>query len=559
MRLRLSKGYAATRAVLDQLLHYELAIGNSQVEKQGSDDMSMNGYQSQESSFTNSLAATKAKVAVIGAGPAGLSCALELLRVGYAVDIFELDSVVGGLSRTVDVLGHKADVGSHRFFSKVKAVNDFWHQGMPRMAPDDFITEHRMSRILYNGKFFDYPLRGFDALFKLGLVESTRCVLSYIYASLCPRSEPTFEAWVSNAFGHRLYEIFFKTYSERLWGIPCNQLSDQFAKQRIKTLNLRRAIINAIQPKRNKQGTPLSLIDEFIYPRLGCGMVYERVAEEIKCLGGHFFFRQKVLSITTERNENGELKATGVVTQEVARGQGSEMSNAPVEVVSGSKPVTRPYDIVVSSGIFTDMVRSLSCLPKEVSTWCDELRFRNTILVYLTVDPSKASLCPDHWIYIHSPEIQMGRLCDFSNWSKDMQQGHSDHLLSFEYWANDDEPLWLKSDAELIAQARVDAVKTGFITAESIIDAAVHRVYKSYPVYHNGYEQVLGKITAQLDTIKDLYFIGRNGSFKYNNMDHSILMGLFCAHKICGTYHGSLWSINTDSDYQEVMQQQDPS
>ena len=322
------------------------------MEKQGSDTMSQNGCQSQKSSFATSPMAAKSKVAVIGAGPAGLSCALELLRAGYAVDIFELNSVVGGLSRTVDVLGHKADLGSHRFFSKVKAVNDFWHQGM---APDDFITERRMSRILYNGKFFDYPLRGFDALFKLGLLESTRCVLSYIYASLRPRSEPTFEAWVSNAFGYRLYEIFFKTYSERLWGIPCDQLSDQFAKQRIKTLNLRRAIINAIQPKRNKQGTPLSLIDEFIYPRLGCGMVYERVAEEVKRLGGHFFLRQKVLGITTGRNENGELKATGIVTQEVARGQGAEMSNAPVEVVSGSKPVTRPYDIVVSSGIFTDM------------------------------------------------------------------------------------------------------------------------------------------------------------------------------------------------------------
>ena len=247
------------------------------------------------------------------------------------------------------------------------------------------------------------------------------------------------------------------------------------------------------------------------------------------------------------------------MTQEVARGQGAVMSNAPVEKMSGASPVTRPYDIVVSSGIFTDMVRSLSCLPDEVSTWCDELRFRNTILVYLTVDPSKASLCPDHWIYIHSPEILMGRLSDFSNWSKDMQQGHSDHLVCFEYWANDDEPLWLKSDAELTAQARADAVKTGLITAESITGATVHRIFKSYPVYHNGYEQVLGRITAQLDTIKDLYFIGRNGSFKYNNMDHSILMGLFCAHKICGTYHGSLWSINTDSDYQEVMQQQDPS
>ena len=574
----------------------------------------------------SSQATPKGKVAVIGAGPAGLSCALELLKAGYAVDIFELDERVGGLARTVEVLGQKADLGSHRFFSKLDEVNNFWHQGM---SADDFIVEQRLSRILYNGKFFDYPLKGFDALFKLGLVESTRCVLSYAYAALFPRQEPTFEAWVSNAFGKRLYEIFFKTYSERLWGIKCSELSDQFAKQRIKTLNLSKAILNAVLPQRNKDGKPLTLIDEFVYPRLGCGMVYERVAQEIERRGGRFFFKQQVVGLTTAPvtaadktahpaadiavdtaadiavdaaadtavdtaadtavdaaadtavdaaadtavdaaadtavtwANNGvmgaphsfPLKITGIVTQELASGQGNGMSNTEVAAAPGTTPQTRAYDIVVSSGIFREMVRSLTVLPDKVRALCSQLRFRNTIMVYLTVDPDKAKLCPDHWIYVHSPEIKMGRMTDFANWSHDMQQGQREHLLGFEYWANDDEELWRQSDAALMAQARADAVKTGFITAAAITGAAVHRIHMSYPVYFNGYESVLAAITRELDKVANLYFIGRNGSYKYNNMDHSVLMGLFCAQKIAGQYHGSLWAINTDSDYQEIKAQ----
>ena len=515
------------------------------------------------------------KVAVIGAGPAGLACALELLKAGYAVDIFELDDRVGGMGRTIEVLGQKADLGPHRFFSKLDEVNNFWQQGM---ATADFITEQRLTRILYNGKFFDYPLKGFDALHKLGVFESARCVLSYVYASLFPRKEPTFEAWVSNAFGQRLYEIFFKTYSERLWGIKCSELSDQFAKQRIKSLNLRRAILNALLPQKDNAGKPLSLIDEFLYPRLGSGMVYERVAQEIEHLGGRFFFKQQVLGLTTEpvtatatANDNATateqhwannaaqaqqpqfaFKITGIVTQELASGQGAVGTNAPLAAAVGSQPVKRAYDMVVSSGIFSDMVSSLTALPATVQELCAQLRFRNTILVYVAVDATKAQLCPDHWIYVHSPEILTGRICDFANWSWEMQQGHKEHLLTFEYWANDDDALWRKSDDELQAQARADAAKLGFIKPEAITGLSVHRIYKSYPVYFNGYEDVLKGITRELDTIANLYFIGRNGSYKYNNADHSVLMGLFCARKIAGTYHGSLWDINTDSDYQEI-------
>ena len=517
--------------------------------------------------LVSTAAASKGKVAVIGAGPAGLSCALELLKSGYAVDIFELDDKVGGISRTIEVLGQRADLGPHHFLSNLEEVQRLWHSGMNE---DDFLTAQRFTRILYNGKFFSYPLKGFDALFKLGFLESVHCVLSYAYAALFPRKEPTFEAWVSNAFGQRLYEIFFKTYSERLWGIKCTELSDQFAKQRIKTLNLRKAITNALLPQRHPSATPRSLAGEFIYPRLGSGMVYERVAQEIERLGGRFFFKHKVVGLTTVPVTSSEVvpswandaehpnftsKVTGIVTQELAAGQGARASNGPVLPAPGSEPVTRPYDFVVSSGIFSEVVSSLKALPAAVQEQCARLRFRNTLLVFLTIDPTKAQLCPDHWLYVHSPDIMTGRMCDFANWSPELQQGHKDHLIAFEYWANDDDELWNKSDDALMAQARADAAKSGFITVEAITGTAVHRIYKSYPVYFNGYESVLAAITCELDKIANLYFIGRNGSYKYNNMDHSVLMGLFCAQKIAGQYHGSLWAINTDSNYQEIKAQ----
>lgn len=506
----------------------------------------------------------KGKVAVIGAGPAGLSCALELLKAGYAVDIFELDDCVGGLSRSLEVLGQIGDLGPHRFFSKLDEVNKFWLQGLEDGA---FVTEQRLTRILYNGKLFDYPLKGFDALFKLGLLESTRCVLSYAYATLFPRKEPTFEAWVTNAFGQRLYEIFFKTYTERLWGIKCSELSDQFAKERITSLNLSKAILGAIKPKSQHGEVAQNKDSEFIYPRLGSGVFYQSVAKQIEHLGGRFFFKHKVIGLTTapvastddaqrwannaakEQHSDFVFKVTGIVTQELASGQGISSSNGPKPPVQGCTPVTRLYDFVVSSGIISDLVSSLSALPDKVRGLSAQLCFRNTLLVYLTVDPSGAHFCPDHWVYIHSPEVKMGRMCDFANWSTDMQQGHKEHLIAFEYWASDDDELWLKSDEELMAQARKDAVRSGFIKSEAITGTAVHRIYKSYPVYFNGYEQVLNGITAALDTIANLYFIGRNGTYKYYNMDLAVLTGLLCAQKIDGKYHGSLWSIDTNTNY----------
>lgn len=487
------------------------------------------------------------KVAVIGAGPAGLSCAYELLRLGYKVDIFELDNVVGGMSRTIDVLGQRVDIGPHRFFSKYDLINNIWQLA----NNDEFITENRLSRIFYRGKFFSYPLKGFEALFNLGLIESTHCILSYLYSTMFPRKEHTFEAWVSNAFGHRLYEIFFKTYSEKLWGIKCTELSDLFAKQRIKSLNLMGAIKNALRLDA-KGNTPISLIDKFQYPKNGTGIVYDNLAQIISDAGGKFIMQEKVIKILTENH-----KATGLVSCKLKTAQGNTMTNGTVDFEG--QPITRQYDCIVSSAVFTEMLSSMDELSEDSHKLANELTFRNTSLVFLKIDPELAKLCPDHWLYIHSPEIQTGRISDAANWSIFMQNGQKEHIICFEYWANDNEPLWLSDDTKLIETASTDAVKTGFISKESIKEGFVHRISKSYPIYHTRYSQVMELLIKELNQFSNLYFIGRNGSARYNNMDHSIFMGLMCARKIAGQYDGSLWDINTDSNYQEIMDKHDHS
>lgn len=502
----------------------------------------MQHIESLEQGIDNNNLPKGSKVAVIGAGPAGLTCAYELLRLGYQVDIFEVNSTVGGMSRSIEILDQSVDLGPHRFFSKYEIINQIWSE---MMSPEECLTENRLSRIFYRGKFFSYPLKGFEALFNLGLIESTHCCLSYLYSQAFPKKEHTFEAWVSNAFGHRLYEIFFKTYSEKLWGIKCSELSDLFAKQRIKSLNLFEAVKNAFIGSKGKN-TPLSLIDQFMYPRYGCGVLYENMATKIKDLGGQFFMQEQVIKLLTN-----EFKATGLISQKVAQDQGIHTTNAPVALVG--EQTTRHYDAVVSSAIFTDMLASMSELSVKGQELINKLKFRNTLLVYLAIDPTKAKLSPDHWIYIHSPDIQTGRICDSANWSTFMQNGHKEHIVCFEYWANDDDPIWNEDDDCLIARAKLDATKTGFIPSEAIGNGHVHRIFKSYVVYHSQYNSVMSDLISELQPFQNLYFIGRNGSARYNNMDHSIFMGLMCARKIAGKYDGSLWDINTDSNYQECL------
>ena len=542
------------------------------------------------------------KILIIGAGPAGLSAARVLSENGYSVEIFELDSQVGGMSKSIELFSQIVDIGPHRFFSKDKRLNDFWHSH----TNGEYEKVSRLTRIFYNRKFFYYPLRGFDALFKLGFLESTLCVLSYIRAKISPFKGDSFESWVANAFGYRLYSIFFKSYTEKLWGIKCSELDADFAAQRIKGLNLYEAIKSAFFGGGGKKHK--TLVDEFSYPKKGCGVVYENMKQEIIKRGGVVHCGVEVLGITTQGK-----KAVGISTNK------GEFSG----------------DIVISTAPFRDMVLSLEELDCSVKALAGRLKFRNTILVYVEVGDSsvdchatasavsrndrnldssnevqnlndsakdsrtfvqntqnvsdslaagfcddfvgcqgsnkgatlsvvtavaaadsrksaqKPTLFKDNWIYVHSKDTQTGRITNFANWTKDLQCGQDSAILCLEYWANDDEPLWNLDDNALSEIAKRDLLESKLVADSSLIkNTSVLKIHKSYPVYERGYKDNLHKIYKALDSFKDLYFIGRNGSFKYNNQDHSILMGLMCADKILGR-ECDLWHINTDYDYQE--------
>ena len=489
-----------------------------------------------ENGCSNSPESTKPAVAVIGAGPAGLACAQTLLDLGYKVDIYEMSGSVGGMARSCEILGQTVDLGPHRFHTDEPLVKDFWADNLDS---SETVHKERLSRILYKGKFFSYPLRGFEALFQLGLLESARCVLSYAKSTLFPRKEPTFEAWVSNAFGHRLYEIFFKTYSEKLWGIKCSELSDQFARERIRTLNLSKAVIRAFIPDRGKKER--TLVSTFIYPAKGAGQMWNNtLARIMRSGGGTLTLNAYISEISCTDNQ-----VKGIYVQKTTPVADHIATNAPHSQSADRTFI--PYDYVVSSGNFSDLVSSIGALPDDIRGLTSDLKYRNTLLVYLKINPGSQDLPPDNWLYIHSPDVRSGRMCDMANWSAVMQKGQKEHVVCFEYWANNDDEIWNMPDDQLVEMARADAIATGIFTPESILDGAVHRVHRSYPVYTDGYASRLKEIIGHVDAINGLHFIGRNGSFKYNNMDHSVLMGILAAKKIAGQWNGRLWDINADS------------
>lgn len=457
------------------------------------------------------------RVLIIGAGPAGLSAGRILSENGYKVIIIESASKVGGMSKSLHIFEQIVDIGPHRFFSKDKRLNDFWLSH----TKGEVETINRLTRIFYNKKFFYYPLKGFDALFKLGFIESALCVLSFIKAKIKPFGGDSFESWVANAFGYRLYSIFFKSYTQKLWGIQCDELDSDFATQRIKGLNLYEAIKAAFFG--NKNSKHKTLVDAFFYPKKGCGVVYENMAEAIEAAGGEIHYNTVALGILTK-----DKKAVGVRTD---RGD-----------FHG--------DIVISTAPFSEMVASLAELDSRIKDLARSLRFRNTILAYVEVD-SKAKLFADNWIYVHSKEAKTGRISNFANWTKDLLCGKDESILCLEYWANDDEDLWNLSEDSMIAIAKKDLLESALIADSAHIKRVkIYKIHKSYPIYEKGYKTQLHRIYDALNSFKDMYFIGRNGSFKYNNQDHSILMGLLCADKILGA-EVDLWQINTDYDYQE--------
>lgn len=459
------------------------------------------------------------KAAIIGAGPAGLTAAYQLAKAGITVDIYESSGNTGGLARTIELWGMKADIGPHRFFSYDARINSLWLE----VVGNDYEMVDRLTRIYYQGKFFHYPLKPFNALRLLGVPEAIRCLLSFAGQNI--NSDPdngSFESWVTQRFGKRLYEIFFKTYSEKLWGIPCSELDDDFAAQRIKKLSLSEAIKNAVGTF--TANTHKSLADSFPYPKGGTGIVYERMATYIQGKGSRIFFHTPVKEVSIHAGS-----VTGIISTD---GQ------------------FKPYDHVISTMPLNQLVAGMQEVPEEIKKAASSLTFRNAIMVYLLADG--VNLFPDNWLYIHSPSLLTGRITNFRNWVPQLYGNNKQTILMLEYWCFENDDFWHKSNEELISLAKDELKKTGLAGNHPISAGQVLRISKCYPVYKIGYKSVLKPVEQFLTGIQNLQVIGRFGAFKYNNQDHSMLMGILAAENITWNKKHDLWAINTDyDDYQE--------
>lgn len=463
-------------------------------------------------------AATPKTVAIIGAGPAGITAAYQLVKAGHKVEVFEASDSVGGLARTIDLWNQKVDLGPHRFFSTDPRVNKLWLE----IIGDDYEMVDRMTRIYYKGRFFFYPLRPFNALANLGLLEATRCMTSYGVQRFQRATEQgCFENWVVSRFGRRLFEIFFKTYSEKLWGISCTDMDSDFAAQRIKKLSLWEAIRNAFFGRNGK--THKTLVDQFAYPHGGSGELYTRMADYVRLNGGSVECKRPVRRVLTT-----EGRVTGV------------------EFESGEQ---RTFDEVISTMPIHQLVTRLPGVPANITTAAQSLRFRNTILVYLKVE--RTDLFPDNWLYVHSPELRTGRITNFRNWVPQLHGNEKSTILALEYWCNDDDSTWSKDNDSLVALASNELRRTGLIRNAPISAGHVYRIRRCYPVYNRGYKTKLKPVEQYLSGVEGLTVIGRYGAFKYNNQDHSILMGLLAAENIADGAMHDLWAINTDYEYQE--------
>lgn len=463
------------------------------------------------------------RVAIIGAGPAGLTAAYQLAKNNIDVDVYEAGDDVGGMAKTIRLWNQNVDLGPHRFFSSDPRVNEVWLD----LVGDDYDMVNRLTRIYYKNKFFYYPLKPVDALIKLGVVEAAKCVLSFATQTLravrggSNSADETFEQWVVNKFGRRLFEIFFKTYSEKLWGISCDELDADFAAQRIKKLSLFEAVKAAFRG--NKDNRHKTLVDTFAYPHEGSGVVYKRMAEYVERTGGNIFCRTPVSRVC-----GTEGKVTGI-----------ELTDGEV----------REYDHVVSTMPLTRMVSQLPGVPNRVIESAKALKFRNTILVYLKVEAT--DLFPDNWLYVHAENLRTGRITNFRNWSPSLYGDEQNSILALEYWCYDNDDIWSWEHEDLVRLATQEIKSTGLIGDAEVSAGFVHRVKNCYPVYNKGYKENLKPVEDYLRTVENLSVIGRYGAFKYNNQDHSILMGLLAADNIVNGAANDLWEINTDYEYQE--------
>lgn len=463
-------------------------------------------------------------VIIIGGGPAGLTAGYELMKHGVQSIVLEKSDKVGGISRTETYKGYRFDIGGHRFFTKVGEVQAVWKE----ILGNDFIQTPRLSRIYYDGKFYDYPLAIAKTLKNLGLARSAAILMSYLNAKvkkfLHLRPEPeTFEEWVTDCFGWCLYQTFFKTYTEKVWGIPCNQIRADWAAQRIKNMSLKEAVLNAIFGSKNAK----SLIKKFDYPRLGPGMMWERCQELLDTQGSPVHLNTEVVRVEREGQR---------IVKVVAK-QGDHTFELTGEHFINSMPLTA-------------LVHKLDPLPPdEILEAARGLKYRDFLIVSLIID--NADLFPDNWLYIHSPEFRVGRIQNFKNWSAEMVPDASKTCLGMEYFCSEGDELWEMPDDKLIALASEEIVRLNLgVEPGDVEDGCVIRQYKAYPVYDGEYRKHLKVLQDYIQTFENLQTVGRNGMHRYNNQDHSMLTALLAAKNILGEQH-DLWNVNVERSYHE--------
>jgi protoporphyrinogen oxidase len=463
------------------------------------------------------------EIVIIGGGPAGLTAAYELSKLNLRPIVLEQRPLVGGLASTQVYKGFHFDMGGHRFFTKVDEVTKMWDE----ILRDDFLRRPRLSRIYYNGRFFYYPLRPLNALRGLGIGQSFLVALSYLWWQLFRyRQENTFEQWVTNRFGRRLFRIFFKTYTEKVWGIPCSELKAEWAAQRIKDLSLKTALVSMFLKPKN---TIKTLIEEFHYPRLGPGMMWTAVKDEIERRHGTVRLNSEVVRI----NRTGHR-----IDSVVLNGEGRET------LITGTD--------FISSMPLTDFIKRLHPPPPaDVLGAAERLHYRDFLTVVLILN--RPQVFPDNWIYVHDPGVKVGRIQNFKNWSPDMVPDPAKTSLGLEYFCTEGDPLWTTPDSELIERGKREIERINLARAADVEDGCVVRVPKAYPIYDSEYRECLAIVRGFVDGLENLQTIGRNGLHRYNNQDHAMMTGMLAARNAVLGQHNDLWSVNTDQEYHEEI------
>ncbi len=454
--------------------------------------------------------------AVLGAGPAGLTAACLLARRGEPVVVLEAGDAVGGLARTEVRDGYRFDLGGHRFYTKSAEVEALW---LELLGPE-LLLRPRLSRIRWRGRFVDYPLRAGDLIRNVGAAELARCGASYAAARLRPRPQPqSFEDWVTQRFGRRLFELFFRSYTEKVWGVSTAEIRAEWAAQRIRDLSLWRAALAAVGAG---QSEIRSLIEEFHYPRLGPGQMWERMANEIEANGGEIRLRSPVTAI----------RPTGGGVEVEAGGErlraASAISSLPLRTVAG---IAEP------------------AAPRAVLEAAAGLRYRDFLTVALVIDGPDPF--PDNWIYVHEPTVAVGRIQNFRAWSPDLVPEPERSCVGLEYFCFEGDELWSATDEDLVALAAGELEALGLAAAERLVRGYVVRVPKAYPIYDAGYEDRLAVLRGWLDGLDGVIQVGRNGLHRYNNSDHSMLTAMRAVENLCDGAGHDIWALNADGAYLE--------